>query len=132
MQGSTQPVFRKVLVALGATVTVGLALSAGTATAATPDRPGGLAATSARATCPSGDVCIYPGDNDGGDPATYYRYGAYNLSNQYGMHLIVNNQTGGAAFRLCYGYNGERCGDRRGPGSYHENLTPINSIVLER
>jgi hypothetical protein len=44
----------------------------------------------------------------------------------------VNNQTGGAAFRLCYGYNGQRCGDRRGPGSYHENLTPINSIVLEK
>jgi hypothetical protein len=77
-------------------------------------------------------VCLYPGGDDSGDPATYYRYGVYNLSNQFGVHLIVNNQTGGAAFRLCYGYNGQRCGDRRGPGLYHENLTPINSIVLER
>ncbi|GAA5051082.1 hypothetical protein HNP84_006531 [Thermocatellispora tengchongensis] len=113
---------RGALAALGATAT--LVLAAGMAGAAT-------AQESARAGCPSGHVCIYPDNTPNGTPDTYYRYGSYNLENVFGTRLIVNNQTGGAGFRLCTSYGGQNCGPRKGPGSYHENLSPINSILLE-
>jgi hypothetical protein len=132
MQRAVQLALRKVLAALGVAAAVTVAMAAGTAIAATSEHPGTMAATSAKSPCPVGYVCLYPGINSGGIPALYYRYGVYNLRNQFGFHLIVNNQTGGAAFRLCLGYNGQRCGGRLGPGYYYPNLTPINSIVLER
>jgi hypothetical protein len=131
MQRSTHTTLRGVLAALGTTAVVAAALTTGTAIASPSASIKAQPKAQAAAGCPSGDVCIYPGDGDSGDPDTYYTYGAHNLSNQYGTHLIVNNQTGGATFRLCTGYNGARCGDPKGPGSYHENLTPINSITLE-
>jgi hypothetical protein len=132
MQRPLHSALRQVLALLGATAAVTVVMSTGPAGAATPKHPGVMAPVSAKADCASGNVCLYPGDDGAGNPLTYYRYGAYNLSNQYGYHYIVNNQTGGAAFRLCFGYNGQRCGARLGPGSYLANLTPINSIVLEK
>ena len=89
--------------------------------------------------CPYGAVCIYPQDKglNGNRPqagGVYFAYGAHNLRNQFGTHAIVNNQYGGAGYRLCPGYNGGgSCASgstARGTASY--NLTPINSIVLTR
>ncbi|HEX6469734.1 MAG TPA: hypothetical protein VF069_11615 [Streptosporangiaceae bacterium] len=130
MQRKTHLNLRTMLAGLGftAAATVALSavtLSAGTAVAATSGM------TAARGDCPSGYVCVYPGNDAGGSPDTYYRYGSYNLSNMFGVHLVVNNQTGGAGLRLCTSYGGQNCGERLGPGSYHPNLTPINSIMLE-
>ena len=93
-------------------------------------------ASTARATvhgCPSGYVCVYPGESWNGDRPSlkYYNYRAYNFSNQFGWHYIYNNQTGGAVFYLCLGYGGTNCQyGPYGPGAYDANLTPINSILL--
>lgn len=132
MQRSTHTALRGVLATLG-TVTFAVALSAGAATASTAQHPTIKTQMPAKVAdpCPSGNVCIYPDDTGNGAPDTYYRYGSYNLRNKFGMHLIVNNQTGGAGFRLCTSYGGQGCGDRKGPGTYHENLSPINSILVE-
>ncbi|MFI2238821.1 hypothetical protein [Streptomyces chrestomyceticus] len=59
----------------------------------------------------------------------------FNLSNVTGDRVIVNNQTGGAGFQFCYGYNGTGgCSVvMRGVGeSAPYNMTPINSVVLVR
>lgn len=83
--------------------------------------------------CPDGYVCIYAQDqpaNPGTLTNSYYRYGTYNLSNQYGWHWIDNNQTGGAHVTLCYGYNGTNCQAPLGPGWYAVDLGPINSIIV--
>jgi hypothetical protein len=125
VQRQTHLILRRLFAALGATAATAAALSAGTAIAATPG-------ATAKADCPSGNVCIYPGNDASGDPDKYYRYGSYNLSDMFGAHLIVNNQTGNAGLRLCTGYGGQQCGERMGPGSYHPDLTPINSIMVER
>lgn len=128
MKHSTRSRLGRVLAATGATAAA-VVLSAGAATAATSDQ---TVAKAQRAGCPSGYVCVYPDTTENGSPMMYYRYGASNFSNVFGTRLIINNQTGGAAFRLCTGYNGQSCGPRKGPGRYLENLTPINSILLER
>src|SRR5215510_6946670 len=84
--------------------------------------------------CDPGWVCIYA-DQKEFSPITnrYFRYGTYNLQNQFDYHDIVNNQTGGATVTLCYGYNGTNC-DSRPLLTYDDcscaygiNLTPINS-----
>ncbi|WP_033285830.1 MULTISPECIES: hypothetical protein [unclassified Streptomyces] len=87
--------------------------------------------------CPSGAVCIYgegvvPKDNP--HPTdVYYSYGAHNLSNQFGQHWILNNQTGGASVTLCNGSNGTNCTDTIAQDNgLLRNFTPINSIVLNR
>ena len=87
--------------------------------------------------CPSGAVCIYgegvvPKDNP--HPTdVYYSYGAHNLSNQFGQHWILNNQTGGATASLCNGSNGTNCTDTIAQGTgLLRNFTPINSITLNR
>ena len=125
MKQSARSRLGKVLAAVGATATVAVVLSAGTATAATPHQP------ALRSGCPSGNVCVYPDTTENGSPMTYYRYGSYNFSNVFGNRLIINNQTGGAGFRLCTAYGGQNCGARKGPGRYIENLSPINSILVE-
>jgi hypothetical protein len=128
MKQSTRSRLGKVLAAVGATATVAVVLSAGTAgaaTAATPHQP------ALRGGCPSGNVCVYSGTSESGSSTNYYRYGSYNFSDMFGDHLIVNNQTGGAGFRLCTAYGGQNCGARKGPGRYIENLSPINSILVE-
>lgn len=86
--------------------------------------------------CDPGYVCIYRQDvspwDDPHPTHRFYTYGAHNLSNQYGFHSIINNQTDGASFTLCTGYNGRGCTD----GPYHAinyqhvDLTPINSVWL--
>ena len=127
MKQSTHSRLGRVLAAAGATAAV-VVVSTGTATAATSHQS---ALEAMRAGCPSGNVCIYPDRTENGSPATYYRYGSHNLSNVFGDRLIVNNQTGGAGFRLCTAYGGQNCGVRLGPGKYVANLSPINSILLE-
>ncbi|MEV1001423.1 hypothetical protein [Nonomuraea sp. NPDC050202] len=99
--------------------------------AAAPQHPSATELQRARAACPSGNVCIYPDTSSSGNPDTYYRYGAHNLRNVFGNRLIINNQTGGAGFRLCAAYGGQNCGVRLGPGEYVANLSPVNSILLE-
>lgn len=46
--------------------------------------------------------------------------------------MLVNSQTGGAGFKVCYGYGGVNCsGVVRATGEYDPyDMTPINSIVL--
>jgi hypothetical protein len=113
--------------AAGALVTVSVIGTTGTASAAAAGTVEG---------CPSGYVCIYPQDSgwNGGHPSsTYYTYGSHNLSNEYGVHRVFNNQTGGAKMRTCKGYNGTQCDSGYLPaGTYMDkNLTPINSILLQ-
>lgn len=88
--------------------------------------------------CPGGAACIYPegADIHSSTPTdVFYSYGAHNLRNQFGNHYVLNNQWGGAnaTVRLCKGYNGVDCVitiPMNEFGVY--NLTPINSIVLNR
>ena len=87
--------------------------------------------------CPEGYVCIYPenaGWNNDVPSHKYYTYGYHNLSNMYGIHRIINNQTGGATMQTCTGYNGTGCeGYLPGGGWWiDKNMTPINSIRLNR
>lgn len=84
--------------------------------------------------CPSGYVCIYPNAswNNGVPEHRYYNYQAYDLTNEFGVHRIFNNQTGGATVQTCMGYGGSNCGDKMPPWTYRdEDLTPINSILLQ-
>lgn len=121
---------------LGVLATVAVLGSVQMITAAAPAQ-----AASDFAGCPSGAVCIYEdGDVNHLSVAyitdTYWSYGAHNLVNQFNDHWVVNNQYGGpnATAVVCYGYNGSNCtGDTIPPGwGFVENLTPINSIVLNR
>ncbi|WP_052229762.1 hypothetical protein [Streptomyces sp. CT34] len=103
------------------------AVAAGTA-AATP-------AGDPWAGCPYGAVCIYP---QGQDPAAtptdvFWSYGAHNLSNQYGWHWVLNNQSDGAHAHLCTEYNGGGCNyDMAAQNGVWADLTPVNSITLDR
>ena len=84
--------------------------------------------------CPAGYVCVYPGAGwNGGNPSLkYYTYGAHNLSNQYGVHRVFNNQTGGATLQLCTQYNGGNPVFEVNSFTYTDyDLTPINSLLLE-
>ncbi|MCX4694655.1 hypothetical protein [Streptomyces sp. NBC_01408] len=95
----------------------------------------GAAPADAWAGCPDGAVCIYPQNQNPAVKPThiFYAYGAHNLSNQFGNHWVLNNQTGGASANLCTGYNGAGCGYliEAGKGVYAD-LGPINSIRLNR
>ncbi|WP_394829601.1 hypothetical protein [Pendulispora albinea] len=86
--------------------------------------------------CPYGAVCIYPqnaGWNNGKPSHVYTKYGAYNLSNMFGVHRFFNNQYGGAVARSCTGYNGTGCeGDLTEYSFIDKDFTPINSITLEQ
>ncbi|AJP00715.1 hypothetical protein TU94_03635 [Streptomyces cyaneogriseus subsp. noncyanogenus] len=108
-----------------ATITAALALAAGGGLAMAPS------ATAATA-CPSGAVCIRETDGSILSKNIFYSYGAHNLSNVTGYRVIVNSQTGGAGFQVCYEYNGGRCSSVvRGTGEYAPyDMTPINSVVL--
>ncbi|MER7548722.1 hypothetical protein ABTX86_01845 [Streptomyces anulatus] len=112
-----------------AATAAGMALALGTL--------GLTAAPSASAVtpCPSGAVCIRETNGSILNRNIFYSYGAHNLSNVTGNRVLVNNQTGGAGFQVCYGYNGGGgCSDvMRGVGeSAPYNMTPINSVVLVR
>ncbi|MGP2439607.1 hypothetical protein [Streptomyces sp. JW3] len=108
-----------------ATITAALALAVGGGLAMAPN------ATAATA-CPSGAVCIRETDGSILSKNIFYSYGAHNLSNVTGYRVIVNSQTGGAGFQVCYEYNGGNCsGVARATGEYAPyNMTPINSVVL--
>lgn len=57
--------------------------------------------------------------------------GAHNLSNQYGVHRVFNNQYGGWYATLNKGYNGANPVFRINEYYYTDyNLTPINSVSL--
>jgi hypothetical protein len=87
--------------------------------------------------CPIGYVCIYPGASFSGTPQRYYYYGTYNLQNEFGYHMVVNNQyvdqPGDLPQLWLYrGYNATGyLWDWLPMGNYGAiNLTPINSINL--
>lgn len=91
--------------------------------------PGASAATP----CPSGAVCIRETNGDILDKNIFYSYSAHNLDNVTGKRVLVNNQTGGAGFSVCFGYDGGGgCSDvARETGEYAPyDMTPINSLVL--
>jgi hypothetical protein len=90
-------------------------------------------ATSTYEGCPAGYVCIYPNAswNSGHPSELYLSYGGHNLSNQYGVHRVFNNQTGGAHVYLCKGTGGTNCVFRIDAFVYSDyDLTPINSVLL--
>ncbi|MFD4791554.1 hypothetical protein ACFWN1_31850 [Streptomyces sp. NPDC058459] len=98
---------------------------------------GGLAtasSASAATPCPSGAFCIREADGSILNKNIFYSYGYHNLSNVTGQRVVVNNQTGGAGFQECTGYNGKNCSPvYRGTGEYAPlDYTPINSVVLVR
>ena len=89
--------------------------------------------------CPSGDVCIDTTNLAAYTPQANFRtYGPHNLSNMFGLHNVTNNQTGGALYFLCSGYNGtghqmpwQQMGGWLGTANWtRANMTPVNSIVL--
>jgi hypothetical protein len=84
--------------------------------------------------CPAGYVCYYPqnaGWNGDRPSVKYYRYGSYNLSEQYGTHRLFNNQTDGAKAYTCTGWNGGGTCTRLDAGQWADrNITPVNSIKL--
>jgi hypothetical protein len=94
--------------------------------------PSASAASSGYEGCPSGAVCLYPDASFDHDPTyTWYSYGAHNISNQYGMHRIFNNQTGGAIARNCTGYDGRGCQGAQAANTYADyDYTPYNSVLL--
>jgi hypothetical protein len=109
-----------------------LAASAAMTVGATDAR---AAATGPTAGCPDGAVCIYPRDAafNGNRPShALFSFGAHNLSNQFGNHIVFNNQVEGARARACTGRDGT--GDcQKLPNAERPvivDLTPINSIVL--
>ncbi len=113
----------------GALVSVG----APTATAGRPTAATGAGAVADYQGCATGNACLYPDASwNGGRPsATYYRYGAYNLSGQFGVKRFFNNQTGNARAAMCTGYNGGGTCYYQPAYTYSDrNFTPINSIVL--
>ncbi|WP_327636842.1 hypothetical protein OHB24_00205 [Kribbella sp. NBC_00482] len=86
------------------------------------------------ATCPSGAVCLQEPNGSILSKNIWYSYGAHNLSNVVGTKVLINNQTGGAGFAVCKGYNGTDCSSvarYTGP-SVPWDFTPINSILLVR
>ncbi|MCH0538968.1 hypothetical protein I3F58_05240 [Streptomyces sp. MUM 203J] len=124
---------RHTLHTLRKTAAAGVALAAGGVLALS----GSAQATDQGASymgCPSGYVCLYPNASwNGGNPShKWYRYGSYNLSNQYGMKRFFNNQTGDAKARNCLGTNGTRCLGNQRAGTYADyDYTPYNSVKLE-
>lgn len=108
-----------------ATTAAALALAVGSGLAMAPS-------ASAATACPSGAVCIRETNGSILSRNIFYSYGYHNLSNVTGSRVLVNSQTGGAGFKVCFGYNGNNCSSvSRGTGEYAPyNMTPINSVVL--
>ena len=123
---------RTILVKIAATVLVGLGLAV--------PAGGSAQAAGTYAGCPAGAVCVYPNAswNNGHPAQVYWSYGAHNLSNQYGVHRVFNNQVGGAHAWLCKSYNAVNCtpypkGYPIEAYTYSDyDLTAINSILLTR
>ena len=119
--------------ALAARITGGLLATA--AVGAVAGIPAAHAATTYN--CPTGYVCIYPGTTSS-QPPTYKfaSYGPHAIHNQYGSHLVVNAQYGGAGVDAKSGANGTGTTldslSYGGPTSKVMNLSPVNSFVLTR
>ncbi|MEU4357215.1 hypothetical protein [Streptomyces virginiae] len=80
-------------------------------------------------------VCIYPQNQNPAVKPThvFHRYGAHNLSNQFGHHWVLNNQYGGATANLCTRTGGAGCGSPiAAKTGVYADLTPVNSIRLNR
>ncbi|ANS63176.1 hypothetical protein SLINC_0952 [Streptomyces lincolnensis] len=105
----------------------GLALALGAGLAAAPS-------AQAATPCPSGALCIRETNGTILSKNIFYTYGSHNLSNVTGHRVLVHNQTGGAGFQVCFGYNGTNCSDVvRETGEFAPyDMTPINSVVLVR
>ncbi|MFD3404163.1 hypothetical protein ACFWUU_25975 [Kribbella sp. NPDC058693] len=83
--------------------------------------------------CPRGAVCIRETDGHILAKNIFWSFGPHNLSGVIGFHVIVNNQTNNAGFKVCKGYNGGApCGpvNRWVGESQPSDLTTINSFVL--
>jgi hypothetical protein len=83
--------------------------------------------------CQSGYACFYPGTGwNGGHPTMeWLKYGVYRIYGWTGNHLVFNNQTGGALFRLCTDLQGNNCPITLYPPQNRVvNLTPIFSVRL--
>lgn len=83
--------------------------------------------------CPRGAVCIYPSlDYNGGNPTyVFWSYGVHKIYDQYGWHLVLNNQTDGAYAWLCKGSDGTYCDiGVNHPREIKVDLTPINAVRL--
>ncbi|WP_328379875.1 hypothetical protein OHB13_35220 [Streptomyces sp. NBC_00440] len=106
----------------------GLSLAAGVLGAGLAVAPSADAATA----CPSGAFCIRETNGTILSKNIFYSYGNHNLSNVTGKRVLINNQTGGAGFKLCFGYSGTRCSAvDRAKGTFSPyDMTPINSVVL--
>lgn len=108
-------------------ITGGSLLTGATALAASAN-----AAPAGRASCPSGDACLYDGAPGTQSYQAYYHYGAHNLSGVTGDHYFFNAQTNNAKAYLCTGYNGDgTCTLVKADTGVTKNFTPINSIYLE-
>jgi hypothetical protein len=84
--------------------------------------------------CDEGYACIYPNAswNNGVIEHGYYTYGVHQLYNEYNVHRVFNNQTGGATIRLCVNRDGTNCTSKILPWNFTDiNLTPYNSIRLD-
>ncbi|MER6563416.1 hypothetical protein ABT300_37975 [Streptomyces sp. NPDC001027] len=110
-----------------ATTVAALALTVGGGLAMAPSADAATA-------CPSGAVCIRETDGSILSRNIFYSYGYHNLSNVTGKRVLVNSQTGGAGFQVCFGYNGVNCSEvARETGDFAPyDMTPINSVVLVR
>lgn len=102
-----------------------LALAVGSGLAVAPS-------ANAATACPSGALCIRETNGNILSQNIFYSYGYHNLSNVTGNRVLVHNQTGGAGFQVCYGYNGTNCSAVvRDTGEFAPyDMTPINSVVL--
>jgi hypothetical protein len=82
--------------------------------------------------CATGYACIYPDGSWNSNPTnSYYTYGVHQLYNQFGVHRVFNNQTGGAKVWVCKNTNGTDCTGPITEYTYWDiNLTPYNSIKL--
>ncbi len=88
--------------------------------------------------CPYKAVCVYPGTSLSTGPEAngiYYSYGAHNLSNQLGDHLVVNNQSNDAWVSFCGSYGGKGTfylGESPNIAypPYDVDLTPVYSLLL--
>lgn len=110
-----------------AMTTASLALAVGAGLVVAPS-------ASAATPCPSGALCIRETNGSILSKNIFYSYGSHNLSNVTGYRVLAHYQTGGAGFRVCFGYNGTNCSDvvRATGESAPYNMTPINSVVLVR
>lgn len=114
-----------------ATAAVSATAFAGMASSATADTSAEAGTSSG---CPAGAVCLYSEQGWKIDQPehVFESYGVHPLEDEYGPHVILNNQTGGAMAAHCDTSDGQKCGKPFEPGVYVSfgDITPINSIRL--